>query len=299
MLNYFCVAPKSVMGWLAVFASAFFFYMATVTIRWARTAVTIDPAFFVFGRFALGFVIVAASMAVQRKRPRANRYGLLIGRTLSNTLAVFCFYQAVAVTTVANANILNMTYPIFVGLFAWLFLRRQRDGMAMAMVPVAFVGIWLIVSPAGIGWDWHNSWGLASGVSASFAIIYLNLCRRYDESETILFYMFGWGALMIYLLYHEKIFWPNGAEFFYLLICSLFGIGGQYLLTYGFRFVTAVEGSIITSSRILLAAILGPVIVADPALTFSGWIGAVLIFAANVVLAMRRARGPIADNAKS
>jgi drug/metabolite transporter (DMT)-like permease len=285
------VQIKYVMGWLAVLASAFFFYMATVTIRWAQSKVSIDPAFFVFGRFALGFVIVSASMAVQRRPPRPNRFGLLVGRTLSNTFAVFCFYKAVAATTVANANILNMTYPIFVALFAWLFLRRQRDGMVMAMVPVAFAGIWLIVSPEGFGWDWNNSWGLASGVSSSFAIIFLNLCREHDEAETILFHMFGWGALIIYLMFHDKIFRPDATEFIYLLACSLFGVGGQYLLTYGFRFVTAVEGSIITSTRILLAAILGPVIVADPALTFSGWIGAVLIFAANVVLAARRARG--------
>ncbi len=280
-----------VMGWLAVFSSAFFFYMATVTIRWAQSEVAIDPAFFVFGRFALGFLIVAASMAVQRRSLRANRYGFLIGRTLSNTFAVFCFYQAVAATTVANANILNMTYPIFVALFAWLFLSEQRDRVALAMVPVAFAGIWMIVSPAGIGWDWNNSWGLASGVSASFAIIYLNLCRKYDDAEITLFYMFGWGAVIIWIMFHRRMFWPNAAELYYLTICSLFGVGGQYLLTYGFRFVTAVEGSIITSSRILLAAVLGPLIVSDPALTLSGWIGAILIFAANVTLAVRRARG--------
>lgn len=279
---------RELIGWLAIFASAFFFYMATVTIRWAQSEVTIDPAFFVFGRFALGFVIVAASMAVQRRSLRANRYRYLIGRTLSNTLAVFCFYQAVAATTVANANILNMTYPIFVALFTWLFLKEQRDGVAMAMVPVAFAGIWLIVSPAGIGWDWNNTWGLASGISASFAMIYLNLCRKYDDAETTLFYMFGWGAVIIWVMFHKRIFWPNATELYYLAICSLLGIGGQYLLTYGFRFVTAVEGSIITSFRILLAALLGPYMVADPALALSGWIGSVLIFSANVVLALRR-----------
>jgi drug/metabolite transporter (DMT)-like permease len=277
-------------GWLAVFASAFFFYMATVTIRWSRSEVRIDPAYFVFGRFALGFCIVALSLAIQKRSLRANRYGFLVGRTLGNTLAVFCFYKAVGVTTVANANILNMTYPIFVALIAWVFLSDQRDGVALAMVPLAFAGIWLIVAPAGMGWDWNNAWGLASGVSASVAIVYLNLCRRYDTAETTLFYMFGWGAVGIYLMFHKVIFWPNATELFYLLTCSLFGVGGQYLLTYGFRFVTAVEGSIITSSRILLAAILGPVMVGDPALTLWGWVGAVLIFAANVLLAARKTR---------
>jgi drug/metabolite transporter (DMT)-like permease len=134
-----------------------------------------------------------------------------------------------------------------------------------------------------------NGWGLASGVSASVAIVYLNLCRRHDSAETILFYMFGLGGLIVFGLFHDTIFWPNTMEFHYLLACSLFGIGGQYLLTYGFRFVTAVEGSIISTSRILLAALLGPLVAGDPRLPLSGWIGAFLILTADVMLAARKA----------
>ena len=78
-------------------------------------------------------------------------------------------------------------------------------------------------------------------------------------------------------------------EFKYLFWCSVAGVLGQYLLTYGFLFVTAVEGSIITSSRILLAALLGPFLVGDPPLMLSGWIGALLIFGANSTIAWRRA----------
>lgn len=277
-----------VLGWIAVFASAFFFYMATVTIRWAQSSVVIDPAFFVFGRFALGFLVVAISMTLQRRSIRANRSRYIIGRTVGNTLSVFCFYQAVEATTVANANILNMTYPIFVAVIAWFFMREQRDGVALAAVPVAFAGIWLIVAPSGLDWNWNNGWGLASGITASFAIIFLNLCRKHDSVETTLFHMFGFGALMIWTLFHEQIHMPDANEFFYLSICSIFGVGGQYLLTYGFRYVTAVEGSIITSTRIILAAVLGPLMVADPSLAVSGWIGALLIFSANVVLAVRK-----------
>ena len=49
--------------------------------------------------------------------------------TLTNTIAVYCFYKAVDVGSVAEANILNMTYPLFVALFSWIFLRDQRDLM--------------------------------------------------------------------------------------------------------------------------------------------------------------------------
>lgn len=280
---------RFVLGWLAVFASAFFFYMATVTIRWAQSEVAVHPAFFAFGRFALGFLIVALSMILQKRSFKADRYGYIIGRTVGNTLAVFCFYQAVDVTTVASANILNMTYPIFVAMIAWFFMPKQRDGVALATVPVAFIGIWLIVAPTGVDWTWNNGWGLASGITASFAIIFLNLCRKHNSTETTLFYMFGLGALIVWVMFHEKIHIPDAEQSYYLLICSIFGVGGQYLLTYGFRYVTAVEGSIITSMRILLAAVLGPLMVADPSLALSEWIGALLIFMANVVLAVCKA----------
>jgi drug/metabolite transporter (DMT)-like permease len=129
------------LGWLAVFASAFFFYMVTVTIRWAQSSVVIHPAFFAFGRFTLGFIIVALSMILQKRSFRADRYGYIAGRALGNTLAVYCFYQAVDVTTVANANILNMTYPIFVAMIAWFFMPEQRDGVASE-----WIGAFLIFS---------------------------------------------------------------------------------------------------------------------------------------------------------
>ncbi|MEE4262380.1 MAG: EamA/RhaT family transporter, partial [Desulfobacteraceae bacterium] len=59
-------------------------------------------------------------------------------------------------------------------------------------------------------------------------------------------------------------------------------------LTLGFRYVTAVDGSIISSMRILLAALLGPFVVGEPPLVLAGWVGALLLFGANAVLAVRR-----------
>ena len=76
--------------------------------------------------------------------------------------------------------------------------------------------------------------------------------------------------------------------FYFLFACAASGILGQYLITLGFRYVTAVEGGIISSSRILMAAFLGPFLLTDPPLTISGWVGALLIFMANTFLAIRK-----------
>jgi drug/metabolite transporter (DMT)-like permease len=248
----------------------------------------IDPSYFAFSRFLLGFIIVCAIMLYRRQAPRPRSYHLLIGRTLSNCAAVYCFYMAVKYTSVAEANILNMTYPIFVALFSWFFLQRQRDPVALAMVAVAFAGIWLILSPGKFDFKPANLWGLASGLLASCSMIYLNVSRQYHDTNTVLFFMFGLGSLAMFAVFHRFFFWPDSVALFYLLLCALSGVAGQFLLTIGFRYVTAVDGSIITSTRIFLAALLGPFVAGELPLNAAGWVGAVLIFGANAVLAVRR-----------
>ncbi len=279
---------RQAVGWLAVFGSAFFFYLATLIIRWSSAYADIAPAYFVFSRFLLGFVVVATTMILQGQRLQPKRFHYLIGRTVANTVAVFCFYKAVEVGSVAEANILNMTYPLFVALFSWFFLRNQRDVSSLLILGVAFIGIWMVLSPGDIKLRLENLWGLSSGITAAVAIIYLNVSRRYHDSQTILFFMFGLGTILMLIFFHDIIFWPDSTELVFLLGCSIAGVLGQYLLTYGFLYVTAVNGSIISSSRILLAALLGPLLVADPHLTLGGWCGALLIFSANAVLALRR-----------
>jgi len=276
------------LGELAVFASAFCFYFSTVVIRWSQAEVAIDPSYFAFFRFLTGFLVVCAVMAFRNQPPRPQRYHLLVGRTVANSVAVYCFYMSVKYTSVAEANILNMTYPVFVALLSWGLLRDQRDPTALALVAVAFAGIWLILAPAKIDIKLANLWGLASGVSASFAIMYLSVSRRYHDANTVLFFMFGLGSLLTAAVFHKHFFWPDSTRLYYLVLCAAAGIAGQFLITIGFRYITAVEGSIISSTRIFLAALLGPVMTGEGPLTTAGWIGALLLFGVNATLALRR-----------
>jgi len=287
-MRTFCTHQSA--GWLAIFASSFCFYLATAIIRWADPHVDISASYFVFARFFMGFLVVCLTMLASGFSLKPKKYHYLIGRTITNSVAVFCFYKAVDVGSVAEANILNMTYPLFVALFSWFMLKQQRDFFSLITVGIAFVGIWLILFPEDLTIKLDNIWGICSGISAAGAMIYLNISRRYHDSQTILFFMFGLGSSTMFILFYDAIFWPDWLTFFFLFTCSAAGVLGQYLLTYGFRYVTAVEGSIISSSRILMAAMLGPLLVGDPALTLTGWFGALLIFSTNIVIAWRRSQ---------
>ena len=279
---------RHLFGCICVFLSAFLFYVSTAVIRWAESSVSIDASFFVFCRFLLGFVVVCFLLVAGRRDLAPKRYDLLIGRTVLNCIAVFCFYKSVSLTSLAEGNILNMTYPIFVAVFSWFILKDQRDKAALVMVGLAFLGIWFITSPEKMSPNVNNIWGIASGIFAAGAILYLNMSRRYHDTETILFYLFGLGSIIIFIIFHDYIYMPNREEAGYLILCAGLGVIGQYVLTLGFRYVTAVEGGIISSSRILLAAVLGPWIASEASLNLKGWIGALLILFVNIYLALRK-----------
>jgi len=290
---------KILLGYLCVFGSAFFFYLATVVIKWTRiNGLYIDTATFVFARFILGFISVLILMAVKKKKIQIKKKRYLIGRTLSNCIAVYCFFKGVELTSVSQANILNMTYPIFIAIFSWFFLKKQRDIMVIMIVALAFAGVWLILTPIPnpilnseeTSFHLNSLWALASGFAAAVSIICLNLSRQEHDIETILFFVFGLGSIILLIGFFNKMAMPQVNELKYIISCSFLSIIGQYLLTMGFKYVTAIEGGIISSTRILLAAILGPVIAMDPVLSLSGWLGVFLIFSANVYLTMRKAK---------
>jgi len=283
---------KTTMGCLAVFGSAFCFYMATVIIKWSSMAgLKIDSSLFTFARFIVGFATVLLSMGIFKQKIKVVKKRFLVGRALGNCLAVYCFFKGVELTSVAQANILNMTYPLFIAIFSWIFFKSQRDIVDILIVLIAFAGVWLILSPNRIEFDFNSLWALASGISAAIAIMYLNLSRKVHDTQTTLFFMFGVGTVIVFCLFYDQMRIPSVEELNYLFWCSAIAIAGQYLLTVGFKYVTAIEGGIISSTRILLAAMLGPFIAMDPSLPLSGWIGAFLIFVANVYLTTRKAKG--------
>ena len=278
------------LGGLCIFTSAIFFYLSAVTIRWAASAVELEASFFVFIRFFAGFFTASLFFLFTQKKPTANNFKWIANRTMTNVIAVYCFFNAVSETTAAEANVLNMTYPIFIAMISWFFLRQQNHKSTYLFLFLSLIGIWLVLFPQEIQWNWNQSWGLFSGIFASLSIISLNISRQYDDTNVILWYMFLAGTVMIFAFSYQDIYWPSALEAYYLGLCGAFGVIGQYFLTAGLKHVTPLESSIISSTRILIAVMLGPMIALEPELSWKGWLGAILIFIANVGLAHAKHR---------
>ena len=118
---------------LAVLSSAFLLYLHTVVMRWGQEAVpALTSNFYLFVRFLLGWIIISCVLYRARRLPKIEDRGWVALRAIANLLSVFCFYQAVQETGLAEANILNMTYPVFIVVLSWLGL-GERDWMASGL----------------------------------------------------------------------------------------------------------------------------------------------------------------------
>ena len=276
-------------GSIAILTSMWCFYLETAVVRWATsTNIALSTPFLVFVRFLVGSLVVGLVFIIKHKPFRPRHYHFLLGRALTNILVVFCSYKTVELTTLAQGSILNMTFPIFIGIFSWFIFKEQREFLVLIMTFVAFCGIFLVLNPGNFQIEWNSLWGVASGIITAVSLILLNVARQHNDTDTVMFVVFGVGTLLLYLAFREAFHIPNRVELFYLLLGATMAIAGQYLLTMGFRYVTPVKGGVLSSTRILIAAFLGPYITSDPPLRLSGWIGAVLILGTNMYFIVRK-----------
>lgn len=265
-------------GILLVLAAENCFVLATVFAKYAGQAEGVPGIEMSFLRFLTGTVVAAAvvfSRADRSWQPVST--GTVFLRALTNTVAVMLFFAALDTTTVTNANLLNMTYPVFVFFFAPFITGETNRRGHYALLVLAMAGIWLVLRPDTGTLAIGDLYGLGSGIAAGLSIPFLRRARRTDGVWTIILWLMTTGMLVNLVFVWPVFVWPTEpATIAALAAGALLGVAGQLMLTTGYRTITATAGSIVSSSRILFAAILGIVLFSEE-LTFSLAAGAALI----------------------
>ena len=138
------------------------------------------------------------------------------------------------------------------------------------------LGIYFVIKPnfsnINIG-DWY---GLASGIAGALAIMSLRMAREYDSTALILFYLMSIGLVINGLLLLPVFIMPVGIQWVFLLSSALAGFMGQAFITSGYKYLEAGKGSLVSSSRIVFAFLLGWMFFSE-SLTVHLLIGASLI----------------------
>jgi len=248
-------------GIIFIMLSELFFTIATIFSKLLTNSSAVSALEVTFSRFFLGWIVASVIVYKNSLSLVPNKLSLLVWRGVLNTVAVILFFLASQYTTITNTHMLNMTYPFFIFLFAPLFFREEKVSPFMYLILIAaLAGIWLVINPNLNAVNKGDIFGLLSGIVAAFAIITLNMARKNDSTMVILFYLMSIGTVLNGLAMLPVFVWPEGGQWLLLLASAFVGVLGQICITYGYKFITARAGSLISSSRIFYAVLLGMMI---------------------------------------
>lgn len=289
---------RPIFGSAIVLTSTLLFAAATVVSKYAAIQWDLNASYVTMARFSLGLLMVLPQVVRNPALLRPHDPKWVLMRSVSNVLAVFLFFFGVQFTTVSKANLLNMTYPVFVLVVAPLLIREKTPRVLFGFLVLTLIGVWNVVRPTEIGGIDQFAIGdilaFLSAVVAGVAITSLRQARKRDETGTIIFYMMGFGTIANFVLFQ---FVPSATPQAIpaALLGGAFGAIGQFALTIGFRYVSAAAGSILSTARIPIAWILGIVLFHDP-LTVRSLLGTILILVSLIGVSWYRAqRRPAAE----
>lgn len=286
------IEERPLTGFALLFLAAFFFSLMIALVKAASGSVPVGQI--LFFRFFIGLAAIQAarSAGVLEFTP-VNRTGLFL-RGFFGGIAVLCYFVAVYrggdSNAVTHAVLLNSTYPIFVAMFSAVYIgERVRRGTVLPLA-AAVAGLALVLKPASGGVHAADLIGLASGVSAGFAILTVRKLRQTDTVWCILYYFNLIGALfavpIIIITRSESLSMPSVGGALLILGAAALANTAQVLLTAAYRFTRASEGSVTILASVVFSSILAALFFGER-LTASTIVGGALILGAVVVLSTR------------
>lgn len=275
---------KKILGYSSVILSAFSFSASVILVRQLSLSSDIPAMEIVFFRFLIGFVVIYLIKTISGKNIKPVNLNNVLTRAFSNMIAVMIFFAIIMIMPATKANLYNMTYPVFVAIIAHFWINEKLSIKAIISLVISFIGIILIadIKKAG-GFELNDLWGIVSGVTAGFAITSLRRARQTDESFTILFYLMLTGCIVTSLLMPTMYVKPDSQQLTLLILIAIFALLGQFFITYGYKFISAVAGAIASSTRIFIVAIMSAIMLHEK-LTLPLIIGGLLIFISIVII---------------
>jgi len=244
-------------GIIMLLLAEFCFASATVFAKFVTESSTIPAIEITFFRFLFGIIFAYTLLRKSKASMVPNNKKFVMWRGILNTIAVILFFTAVKYTTVTNANMLNMTYPIFIFLFMPFFATEKIKPIQILYLVISIIGVYLVIQPNFNHLLYGDLIGLLSGIVGGVSVITLRKAREKDSTVVIIFYLMIIGTIINGILLLAVFQMPNLVQSAYIILSALLGLGGQIFITSGYKYIEANKGSIISTSRIIFAVILG------------------------------------------
>jgi drug/metabolite transporter (DMT)-like permease len=220
------------------------------------------PSFvIVFYNFLFAAIIMSAYFLVKDKSifKFKNYFWLLMALSVFAMLNNLFFFKSFQLTTISNAVLTHYTAPIFVAIFAPLFLKEKLEKITLVALLISIVGLILILSN---NFSFNDTnflgiiYGTASGLMYGFVIIILKHLSGKLSIYTINIYMaFIAAAILTPFIITSRVTINTSTWFMLLLIALIFGITATLLHINGVKRVKSQHAGVLAYSEPFTAPI--------------------------------------------
>lgn len=279
---------------IMIWASLCFAIMAAL-VKGASTRLPAVQLVWMRSVLALPMVWTLLMRSRQQRIPN-HRLGVLL-RSVFGTLAMSLSFYSLAMLPLSDQMLLSKTGPLWIALFAPLFLNERANAVTWICVLTALAGSAVVLRPS---YQMGNIGGIAALSGAFFSAVahmWLRRLRSSDASITIVF----WFNVLTAVLTTPVVFWagqwPSVREWLFMTAVAVAATAGQLLMTQAYATEEAPRVSAASYVNILFGLLIAYIVWGEVPSVSSGS-GGILIIAAGWLL-VRSSRRPRAENASS
>jgi len=260
----------------------------------------VEVTFFrnIFGVLLVGFAIYKSPLKQIGGKPL-----LLLFRGTMGFVSLLAYFYIIAYIPLGEAVTYNKTSPIFVAIFAYIFLNEKLNKWAILAIVIGFVGMACISFPTdGASFSKYSILGIFSGIGAALAYTSIRELRQYYDTRAIVMSFMGVGTLAPLLLMlvtpyvtppeplafmFAEFVMPEGIIWLYVIIMGLSATASQILMTKAYEYTKAGIVGTISYSNIIFALIIG-VFLGDALPTPLKVFGIILIISSGLIVALSK-----------
>ncbi len=260
--------------------ASFFFSLMTVCVKLVDSKISIYQL--VLFRSIFSLFITSIILVNKRIKPWGENKPLLILRGLFGTIALLCIFYAIRNMPLNIATVIQYTYPIFISIFASIFIKEKLTKNILLALILGWLGILVIINANHI--DQSNLEinklsiliAFCGAICTAFAYITVKQLSLKEDIFVIIKYF----PLVSLIIMTPIVFFnwqtPGLSDIAWIFGIGIFTQAGQTFLTIGLKNLPAGQASTINYMQVLFASIWGIIIFSEE-ITLNFIIGASLV----------------------
>ena len=248
-----------------VILSSLVYAIMTAMAKWLEQAHL--PVFEVVA-FRCLVSLILSYISIRRKNiaPFGNRKGLLFFRGFIGFIGAVCIFYSVVLLPLAEATIIQFTYPVFTMLLAHLFLKERIKKLTLLASMMAITGIIIMLYPDLIHIDFARQGklsnlgilvALGSAISLAATYVLVKKLSKTDENEVTVFYFPLIGLPLSLLLLGDKFVMPSWELMLGIIVVGICSQISQLMLSKAMHSLSAGTATAYRYTQIVFSVLIG------------------------------------------